>query len=790
MACKVLTPPASRRAGGATDQPVLDGVRVVDFTTEIAGPYCTKMLADAGADVVKVETGAGDPLRQWGSGSLFEYLNSSKRSVHGGADHLVAVADIVVVSTPVDVNALWDVNPALVVVTITPFGCDGPWAGHPSTEFSLQAACGSTGQRGLPEHPPLAAGGRVGEWVTGTYGALGAIAAYREAVRCGRGEHVDVAMLDCMTVTMITYPSVFASFMGWPPQKGPARVIEIPSIEPTKDGFVGVTTNSAQQFQDFLIMIGRQDLLDDPELPRAAKRFVRRDEFLAAVHRYTLEHTTAEVLETASLFRIPSGPVLDGSTVPGFEQFVARGVFETGPSGRFLQPRVPYRISGTTLRPFAPSPANGEHTGGVDWPAVARPPSGGSVDGGWRLPLEGVRVLDCTAWWAGPITTSVLSSLGADVIKVESAGRPDPMRFSSVRPPTTDQWWEWGPIFHGANVGKRGVTLDLTRPEGVEILERLAETADVLVENYTPRVMEQFGLGWDHLHAINSELIMVRMPAFGLDGPWRDRTGFAQTMESLTGMAWVTGFADGPPVLVRGACDPLAGMHTVVATLLALIERDQSGGGRLVETAMVEAALNTAAEQVVEYTSSGAVLGRQGNRGPGAAPQGVYPCAGEDRWLAIAVATDEQWASLSSVLGEPGWATDRELDHAAGRRRQHDLVDRQLAAWATDRDPDEAAASLVASGVPAAVVVPPRDVASNPQLRHRSLFETEHHELTGEHELPMLPFRFSRVDHWLRSPSPTLGQHNGEVLAELGLDAAAVDELRRSGIVGERLAGS
>jgi crotonobetainyl-CoA:carnitine CoA-transferase CaiB-like acyl-CoA transferase len=285
-------------------QEMLEGVRVVDLTTDIAGPYCTKVLADAGADVVKVEPPTGDPLRSWGSGALFEFLNTSKRSVHGEVDDLVAAADVVVTGTPVDL--------ALVVVTITPFGCEGPWADRPSTEFTLQAACGSTGQRGLPEQPPLAAGGRIGEWVTGTYAALGAVAAYREARRSGRGEHVDVAMLDCMAVTMVTYPSVFASFAGWPEQHGTGRVIEVPSVEPSKDGYFNVTTNSAQQFQDFLLMIGRPDLLEDPDLPSAAKRFARRDEFLAAVLEHTSQRTTAELLDEASLFRIPAGPVLDG----------------------------------------------------------------------------------------------------------------------------------------------------------------------------------------------------------------------------------------------------------------------------------------------------------------------------------------------------------------------------------------------------------------------------------------------------------------------------------------------
>ena len=165
------------------------------------------------------------------------------------------------------------------------------------------------------------------------------------------------------------------------------------------------------------------------------------------------------------------------------------------------------------------------------------------------------------------------------------------------------------------------------------MFERLVQTADVLIENYTPRVMDQFGLGWQRLHELNPELIMTRMPAFGLDGPWRDNTGFAQTMECVSGMAWLTGTPDGPPVLVRGACDPLAGMHAVIGTLLAMIDHAAHGGGHMVEAVMVEAALNAAAEQVLEFSATGTVLTRDGNRRRGAAPQGLYACAGDDRWF-------------------------------------------------------------------------------------------------------------------------------------------------------------
>jgi len=770
-----------------TERFVLEGLRVLDYTDGIAGPYCSKLLADAGADVVKVESGSAERLRFQGSGALFEFLNASKRSVRQG-DGLAPEADVILSHHPADVDRWRRVNRAAVIVTITPFGRQGPWAGRPWTEFTLQAACGSTGQRGLPERPPLAAGGRIGEWAAGTFAAVAALAAHREARRSGHGEDVDVAILDCMAVTMVTYPSVYASFLGWPPSRGTGRTVEVPSIEPTSDGYFVVTTNSAQQFQDFLVMIGRPDLMEDLELAQVAKRFARRDEFLHAVHHHTTNRSTSDVLEEAALFRLPAAPVLDAAGVLGFEQFRDRDVFVSSSSGRFVQPRVPYRISGFASRAFSPAPAPGEHEGAVAWPA--RPASPPASLREWQLPLVGTRVVDCTAWWAGPSATNVLAALGADVIKVESVGRPDQMRLVSARRPPEDHWWEWGPIFHAVNIGKRGVTVDLGHEDGIDVFRRLLRTADVLLENYTPRVMDQFGLTWDSVHALNPELIMVRMPAFGLDGPWRDRTGFAQTMESVSGMAWRTGFPDGPPTLVRGACDPIAGMHAVIAAMLALLVRDHSGRGSHVESVMVEAALNVAAEQLVEFSASGEVMGRLGNRGPTAAPQGVYRCCGDDRWVAIAVETDAQWSALVRALGEPQGAPAEELVQAEGRHMHHDAIDRWLEAWTEARDAHEIVDELSSSGVPAEVVIAARNIVRNPQLQFRSLFETEDHPVTGAHEVPMLPFRFAHVARWLRRPSPSLGQHNDEVLAELDIDVDVRELLRKTRVIGDRLAGA
>jgi crotonobetainyl-CoA:carnitine CoA-transferase CaiB-like acyl-CoA transferase len=741
----------------------LNSVRVLDRTTEIAGPYCTKILGDAGAEVFRSEPPEGDPLRRYRSGGLFEYLNAAKQvsGTHADAE-AASSADVVVTNSAEEARALRDAHRHLVVVCISPFGMEGPWAGRPATEFTLQAACGSTGTRGDPLTPPLAAGGRLGEWITGTYAALATVAALGVTDTSAPlpGRLVDVAMLDCMAVTLVTYPSVFASFTGWPSLQGTGRVIEVPSIEPTEDGYVVFTTNSAQQFQDFLVLIDRSDWLADEELALAGKRFARRHEFLEAVRHYTQRRSTADMLEQAGAFRIPAAPVLNGSNIAEFDQFKAREVFTKSATGRFRQPRPPYRIGEKARqddRELAQPSAKTSHD---DWPAPSERESSRDDQ---SLPLLGIRVLDCTAWWAGPSLTHALACLGADVIKVESPERPDPMRMSATRRPSDPQWMEWSPIFHAVNTSKRAITLDLADAAGKLHFEHLARNADVVVENFTPRVMEQFGLDWDRLHALNPRLVMVRMPAFGLDGPWRDRTGFAQTMESISGMAWVTGFADGPPVLVRGACDPVAGMHGAVATLLALRARDSDGQGRLVEVPMVEAALNITAEQVIEWDLSGTILSRQGSPGFGA-PEGVYRCQGDDRWVAISVTSDEEWCSLRDTVGLPN---DQRWADSSGRERHAEEIDGLIEAWSSSMRSADVVAALLIAGIPASEVVRGRDIVRNPQLRHRGLFEVEVHPVTGRHDLPTMPFRFDDVNRWMRSPAPTLGQDNVAVVGDV-----------------------
>jgi crotonobetainyl-CoA:carnitine CoA-transferase CaiB-like acyl-CoA transferase len=794
--------------------PPLEGVRVLDLSLGLPGAYCTKLLADAGADVVKVEPAGGDPFRRWSAsgarldgedGALFRFLSAGKRSAVLDLDFELDRTSTVALADRADIivesfgagrvrdrsrGMLRDRNARAVLVSISSFGLSGPWASLPATEFTLQAACGSTGFRGFPDGPPVAVGGRVGEWATGTFAALGALCAYRRARPGGLGEHVDVSMLECMTIALASCEWVHASLMGT--EDYFARATECPSIEPARDGYVCFTVYTPQQWRDFTAMIGREDLADEQELWSVLGRWPRREELWEPIRKWSRERTVNEILDAAAAHHVPAAPLGTGATVPANEHFSTRGLFARDPGGGFIRPRSPFRLSRSPLREPGPAPRLGEHTDEImrEWTADRRREPG-ATEGAAPLPLAGLRIIDLTAYWAGPMAAAWLGTMGADVVKVESIQRPDGIRFYSVKAPGTERWWEYSWVFNAANPNKRGVTLDLSREEGREVLRRLIASCDGVVHGLAPRVMQKLGLTAEDIAALNPRAIVLAMPAFGLEGPWRDRPGFAQTMESVSGLAYLTGFADGAPIIPRGPCDPLAGAHGAFAFLLALEHRDRTGEGQLVEAPMVEVALNVAAEQVIEHSAYGVLLERDGNRGPAAAPQNLYRCAGDDEWIAIAVETDDQWAALREILGNPAWARDESLANQAGRRAAHDAIDVELAKWCAKREASSTADELLVAGIAAAQVEFPPHVSRNPQMRSRGFFEDVSHPIAGTHPLAAVPMRFSNgPERWLRRPAPSIGEHNDEVLRdEMGLSRDEIERLRGEGVIGNAPVG-
>jgi len=374
---------------------------------------------------------------------------------------------------------------------------------------------------------------------------------------------------------------------------------------------------------------------------------------------------------------------------------------------------------------------------------------------------------------------------------VESARRPDGTRLIAGIPITEDQWWEKSPIFAALNTNKKGLTLDLQSPRGRELLRRLIATCDVVVENFTPRVLDQIGLDFAAVQAIRPDVVMLRMPGFGLDGPWRDNPAFAYAIEAASGLSWLTGYPDRPPYEPYSLGDPNAGVHALNGLLLALEHRRRTGQGVLVEAAMVDAALSISAEQVIEYSAYGALLNRAGNRGPTAAPQNLYRAADidefgrPDTWIAVAVATDDQWRCLCDGLGSPSWAIDSRLSTVAGRRAHEDLIDEQLAAYCRDRTADDIVDTLWEAGVPVAKVMQPHRQTELEQLTFRDFFEELDHPVNGRARFSTVPMRVSGGAVPLHmDPAPLLGQHNHELLTGLGLTEAEIASLEADGIIG------
>ena len=679
----------------------LRDLRVVDFSTEIAGPYCTKLFADAGADVIKVETTEGDPLRRWSAsgadlrgedGALFRFLNArSARSSALPHDEavldLVAGADLVVESF--DVGVIDRARPAGSLSRPHPVV---DYAFRPRRSVERIVRRRSSPSRPSPARsaaaafpmasPSRPAGASPSGWREPSRRSRRWRGSPRAAYRPRRARRLlpargDVAGLDQLPRSVLQPVRPARSVPG------PARTIETPSIEPTADGYVGFCTNSGQQFRDFLVLIERPDLLDDARAGaglRAHGPLSRSGTTSSTRGRRgtRLPRSSSAPRRCAFPSRRSATAIRCGATSSWWRA-------ASSPATRAI--RSPIRARPTR------STASGRRCRGRrrGWESTPAASSRGSErrwrrDGREAAAARGLRIIDMTNWWAGPSATHMLATLGADVIHLESIQRPDGMRYTGGVFLGTSAGGSTAPFFLSANTNKRGLTLNLNDPAGLDLFKRLLAKSDAMVENFSPRVLDNFGLDWESIHAVNPRAILVRMPAFGLTGPWRDNTGFAQTMEQITGLAWITGHAGDQPRIQRGPCDPLAGMHAAFALLVAVAERERTGQGAHVEVTMVEGALNAAAEQIIELTAYGNLLQRDGNRSPGAAPQGLYPCRGSDQWLALSVASEAQWQALKAVLGWPAWANDPALASCEGRHAAYDRIDDELRRWADERD--------------------------------------------------------------------------------------------------------
>lgn len=402
-------------------------------------------------------------------------------------------------------------------------------------------------------------------------------------------------------------------------------------------------------------------------------------------------------------------------------------------------------------------------------------------------PLGGVRVLDLTHAWAGPFATQLLADYGAEVIKIEACGRADMVRFSTLPADETRQdAYNRGGFFHYLNRNKLGLTLDLKHPQGNALFKRLAAQSDVVIENFSARVMRSLGLEYAALQAVNPRLIMISMPGFGTLGPYKDFVAFGEMIEPFAGLSVLTGYPDrGPLRLAVAYPDPVAGFHAALATLLALRQRHRTGAGQHIHIPHREPITRMLGEAVLDYAVNGRTQCRIGNRHRAWAPHGCYPCRGQDRWITLAVRTDAEWAALCQVFGAPAWARDPRFANSLGRWKFAALLDQHVAGSTRDWQAPALEARLRASGIPAGIVQTNRDLLSDAHLRARQAFWMIAHTLTGTHPYPAPSTRLRGTPPRPARPAPNLGEHNRDILTRLlGLSPGEMRGLEAEGVIG------
>lgn len=398
--------------------------------------------------------------------------------------------------------------------------------------------------------------------------------------------------------------------------------------------------------------------------------------------------------------------------------------------------------------------------------------------------LQDCRVVDLSMGWAGPLATRNLADLGADVIKVESC-----VHFDWFRGWEANQSWiddngaEKHPAFNSMNRNKRAVTLDLATAKGRDLLLRLVSTSDAVVENFPSTVLPKLNLGYEVFQQVKSDIVMVSMPGFGSTGPWRNYRAYGSTTEQAAGLPHLSGHPEWPPTMVHIALgDAIAGLNGAAALLIALRHRKRTGEGQFADLSHSECLLPLGAHGIAEQALTGTSPPRLGNRSRYHAPHGSYPCL-EGRWIVIQVETEEQWESIRAVIGKP-------LDSFGSLRERLDRyaeLDAVVSDWTSTRSVDSAMAELQAVGVPAAAVNRSQDLSVDPHLDARDFWELIPRQYVGELPHSATAYRVDGEPMRIRSPSPTLGQHNREVLGGiLGLDDSEIEDLFRAGVIGTK----
>ena len=797
----------------------LGGLRVLEIGTGPALAYAGKLFADFGAEVIKVESAAGDAWRRMpplvdpsdGSGAesaLFAWLNTNKRSVVASrpADdawlaQLARTCDVVLDARALDEGVavlgrpVWQApieTPGHVPIEIalTWFGESGPYSEFSGSEAVCRALAGAVHGSGPVEGPPhmphdVQTGIAVGLSV------FSAAVAALTGSKSGSRRYV-LSLHECIFGVVEMEAGMVQD------KRHPLRRLGVNrfcgthpgGIYETADGWIGIFTHTLPQWKALCDAIGRPELGSDPRFASGPERMLVADEIDAFLKPALLTRTADEWFALLGDRKHPAVVVPSMATLLTQVVHRERGAFVPVEmdGATFEGPVAPLRLDDAGPLPGGKAPRKGADSGfyrqaGLDHLPRRRllpAPAG-------RLPLEGIRVIDLTMGWAGPLATRTLADFGAEVIKVESTGYPDWWRGANFTEEFyRDRLYEKNSNFNMMNRNKLGITLDLTQPEGKALLLDLVAHADAVIENYSAEVLPKLGLTYETLRARNERLVMVSMPAFGLGNAWSNTRAYGGTLEQASGLPCYTGHPDGPPAMTSYAYgDPIGGLNAGAAMLVALFAQQATGQGRHLNLSQVEAMLAMTAPYMIEQSVSGAVSPRQGNRHPTAAPHGCYRCAGDDSWVVLGVG-DAQWPALCRAIGRADLAADTALAEAAGRRAQHDRIDAAISEWCATRGADDAMQQLQHAGIAAGAVKPMWQVLQDRHLLARGFWRDVERPYVGRYSASTSWFRMPGGPASIRHVSPTLGQHTDQVLASvLGMGAEQRAALERRGITGQ-----
>lgn len=403
-----------------------------------------------------------------------------------------------------------------------------------------------------------------------------------------------------------------------------------------------------------------------------------------------------------------------------------------------------------------------------------------------QLPLEGIKVVDFAQVFAGPACTRILADLGADVIRFEAPGRMDVTRNLIITDNDgIDHHWLRASYFVIRNANKRGMTVDLSKPEALEAVKKLAATADVVTESFTPRVMANFGLDYASLKQVNPNVIMCSLSGYGQTGPMRDNSAYGMGLEPGSGVSSITGYKDGPPLRSGlSFTDPYSGFIGAGAILTALHYRRKTGKGQYIDLSEQEAAIPIVGAALLEYQMTGRLPERNGNRSEWAAPQGAYRCAGDDRWAVISVTDDAEFGRLADAVGHPEWKDDSRFATVLARHEHHDALDEAITGWTSTRDHYDVMHTLQKAGVKAAAVLDGKEILFDPHFKARGQFDVLEQPALGKRPIPRhLAAKFTRFEAKARAHAPTLGEHNEEVLKELGYTDEQIAAMAEAGAI-------